>query len=146
MKVYSIGFAGKSAEEFFGLLKDERITKLVDVRLNNVSQLTGFTKKKDLEYFLRELCGAEYVHALELAPTKEIFDDYRAKKITWDQLEARYRDLLRERNVEAVLDRRIVEGPSVFLCSEASPAQCHRRLALEYLQEKWGGFDIVHLT
>jgi uncharacterized protein (DUF488 family) len=145
VKVYSIGFAGKSAEEFFGTLWREGIKKLVDVRLNNVSQLAGFTKSKDLKYFLRELGGADYRHELALAPTEELFKGFRQKKISWQELEASYLGMLRERQAEDNLDRAIVEGPSIFLCSEASPEHCHRRLALEYLQEKWGGFEIVHL-
>ena len=145
MKVYSIGFAGKSAEEFFYALRHEGIKKLVDVRLSNTSQLAGFTKSRDLAFFLREICGTEFVHELALAPSKELFDDFRHNRITWKQLEPSYIELLRDRRVEATLDRSLIQGPAVFLCSEASPTKCHRRLALEYLRDRWGGFEIVHL-
>jgi uncharacterized protein (DUF488 family) len=145
LQVYSIGFAKKTAEVFFAMLEEAKVRLLVDVRLNNVSQLAGFTRSKDLEYFLRELCGCGYAHELMLAPTKEMFDAYRNKAISWEELEVAYRALLDDRRVADALDRSIVEGPAVFLCSEPAPERCHRRLALEYLQEKWGGFDIVHL-
>jgi uncharacterized protein (DUF488 family) len=85
MEIYTVGFTQKSAAEFFDLLRSSGVRRLVDVRLNNVSQLAGFTKRNDLRFFLRELAGIEYVHEPRLAPTKEILDDYKKKRISWDQ-------------------------------------------------------------
>ncbi|MBI3973720.1 MAG: DUF488 domain-containing protein [Chloroflexi bacterium] len=142
--IYTLGFAGKSAEEFFGLLRRSGIKRVIDVRLNNVSQLAGFTKRQDIAFFLKELCGAEYVHEPMLAPTKEILDDYR-KDRSWARYTERYLALMAGREVESHVSRALFEGQTALLCSEPTPDRCHRRLALEYLQSKWGGMEIVHL-
>jgi len=140
--LHTIGFTQHSAAEFFGKLRAAGIERLVDVRLNNVSQLAGFAKRGDLEFFLRELCGAEYVHELRLAPRDEDLKAYRGGKMSWAEYEAVYLATLRERRAETMerFDKR-----SVLLCSEATPEQCHRRLAAEYLRETWGDVEIVHL-
>ncbi len=145
MEVYTIGFTRRSAEGFFQALRKAGIRTLVDVRLNNTSQLAGFTKKDDLAFFLRELCGADYRHEPSLAPTRDLLEDYAKKQIAWDEYEWRFLALLEERRVEEKLERGMFEGPTVLLCSEAGPERCHRRLALEYLARKWGDLEIVHL-
>lgn len=137
MAIYTAGFAEWTAEQFFGELKRRQVDQLIDVRLNNVSQLAGFAKKKDLEYFLRVICGADYRHEPLLAPTTEILKDYRSKKTSWTEYERLFMLLLAERRVESVLSRQILDGNPVFLCSEHKPDHCHRRLALEYLEERW---------
>lgn len=137
MAIYTAGFAEWTAEQFFGELKQRQVDQLIDVRLNNVSQLAGFAKKKDLEYFLRVICGAEYRHEPLLAPTAEMLKDYRSKKTSWTEYESLFTLLLAERRVESVLSRQMLDGNPVFLCSEHKPDHCHRRLALEYLEERW---------
>lgn len=149
MKIYTIGFTQKSAEKFFGLLKENNIKTLLDVRLNNVSQLAGFAKGRDLEYFLKEILGATYIHDLEFAPTKEILDNYKKKIITWDDYEKQYNRLLDNRNVkQRVIKKYGNEFDGVcLLCSEVEASKCHRRLAAEYIQEVINDEDIeiVHL-
>ena len=145
MEVYTIGFTKKLASKFFGELKRVGIKQLIDVRLNNSSQLAGFTKKNDLIFFLREICDASYFHEPLLAPTSEILTSYKKKKITWQDYERRFLDLMIERKVEEKINRNIFDQPTVLLCSESTAAQCHRRLVLEYLQSKWGNFEIIHL-
>lgn len=145
MEVYSIGFTKKKAEQFFGLLKGAGIRRVLDVRLNNVSQLAGFSKRDDLEYFLREICGAEYHHEPLLAPTKEILGDYRKRKGSWQEYERRFLGLMADRQVEKNLDVADFAMPTVLLCSEPAPDHCHRRLVLEYLQQKWSKLTIHHL-
>ena len=145
MEIYTIGFAKKSAEEFFGALRDAGIRRLVDIRLNNTSQLAGFTKKEDLAFFLKEVCGGEYMHKPVLAPTKEILDGYKRKKIDWEEYEVRFRNLMIERKAEKAIDKNLFEIPTVLLCSEPKADRCHRRLVAEYLKEKWGDLKIVHL-
>jgi uncharacterized protein (DUF488 family) len=145
MEVYTIGFTRKSAEEFFAALRRAGARKLVDVRLNNTSQLSGFAKKGDLAFFLRELCGAEYVHEPSLAPTRELLDAYSKGGMGWEEYERRYLALLESRKVEERLERSLLEGPAVLLCSEPGPERCHRRLAAEYLERAWGGLEIIHL-
>ena len=115
MAIFTAGFAEWTAEQFFGELKQRQVDQLIDVRLNNVSQLAGFAKKKDLEYFLRVICGAEYRHEPLLAPTAEMLKDYRSKKTSWTEYERLFALLLAERRVESVLSRQILDGNPVFL-------------------------------
>lgn len=145
MEIYTIGFTKKSAGEFFDLLKRHGIRRLIDVRLNNVSQLAGFSKRDDLAYFLRELVGAEYRHEPLLAPTQEMLDDYKKRRGSWSDYEARFLRLMEERRVEDKLDRSLFETPTILLCSEPTPEHCHRRLVVEYLDSCWGGVRAVHL-
>ena len=145
MEVYSIGFTKKTAQQFFDLLRRERIRRLLDVRLNNVSQLAGFTKRDDLKYFLREICSTEYLHEPLLAPTQEILDAYKKKHGGWEEYEQKFLALMSERNIEQRLDRSIFSVPTVLLCSEPTPERCHRRLVLDYLSNKWGTLSVRHL-
>jgi uncharacterized protein (DUF488 family) len=125
-------------------LKDTGIERLLDVRLNNASRFSGFTRRADLPFFLERLCGAEYVYEPRLAPTREILDAYR-KGGRWPDYERAFLELLRERRVEEALDRDLFAVPTVLLCSEASAEHCHRRLVLEYLDREWNGIRAVHL-
>jgi len=118
---------------------------LVDVRLNNVSQLAGFTKRDDLQYFLREICAADYIHEPLLAPTQEMLDAYKKEKGSWDDYEKEFIALMSTRKIEDRLDQSLFEVPTVLLCSEPTPDQCHRRLVVEYLSEKWGNLHARHL-
>ena len=145
MNLFTIGFTGKSAEKFFGLLKGSGARRLVDVRLNNVSQLAGFAKKKDLAYFVKELCGMEYSHLPELAPTQDILDEYKKNKGDWAVYERKFLELMRSRQIEKTVPRNVIEE-GCLLCSEDKPHHCHRRLVAEYLKEHWGEVEIKHLT
>jgi uncharacterized protein (DUF488 family) len=145
MEIYSIGFTKKSAGEFFGTLKANGIERLLDVRLNNTSQLAGFAKQSDLPFFLREICGIAYQHEPLLAPTQEILDAYKKSKTGWDTYTKSYLGLIRSRKVESVLSKGSFERRTVLLCSEATAEHCHRRLALEYLQRYWKDVVIHHL-
>jgi uncharacterized protein (DUF488 family) len=144
MEIYTIGFTRKSAQEFFDTLKRNNIRQIVDIRLKNTSQLAGYTKKGDLKYFLRELCGIDYYHFEFLAPPKEIRKQY-AKSKDWDIYSREYIELLESRNVLDKLEKSFFESRTCFLCSEASPEHCHRRLLTEYLKEHWGDIEVVHL-
>jgi uncharacterized protein (DUF488 family) len=145
IELYTIGFTGTSAANFFGRLRKAKIERLIDVRLNNVSQLAGFAKKNDLAFFLRELCDADYVHELLLAPRDEDLKAVRGGKMSWEAYEQAYAALLRERRVEATLSRELFDRRVVLLCSEAKPVYCHRRIAAEYLRDAWGDVTITHL-
>jgi len=145
MEIYSIGFTQKSASDFFGTLKANGIERLLDVRLNNTSQLAGFAKQSDLPYFLREICRAAYEHEPLLAPTQEILDAFKKHKGSWDAYTEAYLALIRARKVESALSRDSFEKKTVLLCSEPTAEHCHRRLALEYLQEHWNNVAISHL-
>ena len=144
MKLSTIGFTKKSARRFFDLLSQSGTKRIVDVRLNNGSQLAGFAKKDDLEYFLSELCGMEYVHLPTLAPTKEMLDDYKKRRGDWKTYEDRFIALMRERRIEETIPKEIV-ADGCLLCSEDKPHHCHRRLVAEYLKQHWGNVEIAHL-
>jgi uncharacterized protein (DUF488 family) len=145
VEIHTIGFTQRSAGEFFETLRRAGIRRLIDVRLNNTSQLAAFAKRDDLAYFLAEICGAEYLHCPELSPTKEILDAYKGRSISWNEYETRFIDLLTGRKVEETLDKALFAVPSVLLCSEPTAEHCHRRIVAEYLAAKWGDVHIVHL-
>ena len=145
MEIFSIGFTQKSAREFFSALKAHGIERLLDVRLNNTSQLAAFAKQADLAYFVSEICGAAYEHEPLLAPTQEILDAYKKQKGSWDAYTKAYLALIRSRKVESVLSKESFKKKTVLLCSEPTAERCHRRLALEYLQKYWQGVTIRHL-
>ena len=142
--LFTIGFNGKSAEEFFETLRNAAVRRLVDVRLNNVSQLAGFTKKRDLEYFLRSIAGIAYVHEPSLAPTKDILDAYKKKRIGWNEYESQFKQLLQSRRPHEQLTSSELDR-ACLLCSEPTPEHCHRRLVAEYLKEQWKDITIQHL-
>jgi uncharacterized protein (DUF488 family) len=144
MKIFTIGFTRKPAEIFFTRLQATGVKRLVDVRLNNVSQLAGFAKREDLRYFCRALCRIDYLHLRELAPTQEMLDAYKKKKGDWDLYARQFLALLGERRVEETISPETL-ADACLLCSEELPEQCHRRLAAEYLQRKWAGVAIEHI-
>jgi uncharacterized protein (DUF488 family) len=143
MKLFTIGFTKTSAETFFTKLAKSGARKLVDVRLNNVSQLAGFAKKEDLRYFVKKLCSMEYEHIPALAPTQDILDEYKKKGGAWDFYAEKFLKLMAQRHIED-LDRDQLDG-GCLLCSEDKPHHCHRRLVPEYLRGKWGNVEIEHL-
>ncbi len=145
MEIYTIGFTKKSAADFFEPLRKHSIDRLVDVRINNTSQLAGFTKRDDLNYFLHELLEAEYVHEPRLAPTKELLEAYRNGALDWPAYEDAFIGLMSERRIEETIPKGLFAGNVVLLCSEATADRCHRRLVLEYLDRAWGGVEAIHL-
>jgi uncharacterized protein (DUF488 family) len=145
MEIYSIGFTQKSAGEFFGALKAHGIQRLLDVRLNNTSQLAGFAKQSDLAYFLSEICGADYEHQPLLAPTQDILDAYKKQKGNWETYQEAFLALMTSRNIESNIDKESFKRKTVLLCSEPTAEHCHRRLVLEYLAERWEGVTIHHI-
>jgi len=144
MKVFTIGFTKKNAEQFFTRLKQPGLVRLVDARLNNVSQLAGFTKKDDLRFFLREINGIDYVHRPDLAPTKEILDEYKKNGRDWSAYERKFIELMARRRIEEKVPKDLIDG-GCLLCSEPTPEHCHRRLVAEYLRSRWGDLEIIHL-
>jgi uncharacterized protein (DUF488 family) len=144
MRVCTIGFTHKNAEEFFSRLKKSGVKRVVDVRLNNVSQLAGFSKRDDLKYFLKSILGIEYVHSPLLAPTQDILDEYKKDKGDWKVYEHKFLALMQQREIERQVPRELVEE-GCLLCSEDKPHFCHRRLVAEYLNGRWGGLRIEHL-
>ena len=144
MKVFTIGFTKKSAREFFGKLRRPGLVRLIDVRLNNVSQLAGFSKRDDLEFFCEAVLAIQYIHRPELAPTQALLDAYKKDRGDWIEYEKRFLSLVAERQVEETVERTVIDG-GCLLCSEPTPEHCHRRLVAEYLQRKWGELEIEHI-
>lgn len=144
IRLYTIGFTKKKAETFFGALKKAGIKRIIDVRLNNVSQLAGFAKRNDLTFFLKELCECDYRHIPLLAPTKDILDRYKNKKMSWTDYESQFDKLMKERKIETLVTREELDG-ACLLCSEPTAEKCHRRLVAEYLKKKLGEIEIKHL-
>lgn len=146
MEIFTIGFAQTPAAEFFGKLNEAGVRRLLDVRLNNTSQLAGYAKRDNLSYFLRTICDADYEHEPLLAPTQEMLDAYKKQKGSWEAYEVAFLALMDERRIDRQLDReRFEHTPTVLLCSERTAEHCHRRLVLEYLQQKWPNLVPVHL-
>jgi uncharacterized protein (DUF488 family) len=145
MKIFTIGFTKKSARDFFAKLRRPGIKRLVDVRLNNVSQLAGFTKKDDLRFFTEAICGIEYVHLPELAPTQQMLDAYRKAKGGWANYEQEFLNLMSQREIEDKVKKDVIDG-GCLLCSEEKPEHCHRRLVAEYLKGKWANVEIEHIV
>lgn len=144
MKLFTIGFTKKSAEQFFTALQAAGVQRLIDVRLNNTSQLAGFSKRDDLQYLLRAIAAIPYSHLPELAPTDAILDAYKKKQIEWPVYEERFRSLLNDRRSAETLDATLFAN-ACLLCSEEKPDHCHRRLVAEHLAGKWPNVEIVHL-
>jgi uncharacterized protein (DUF488 family) len=146
MEIFTIGFAQTPAAEFFGKLKRAGIGRLLDVRLNNTSQLAAYAKRDDLRYFVRAICNAEYEHEPLLAPTQEMLDAYKKLKGRWSDYEEQFLALMAQRRIEENLSRERFESlPTVLLCSERTAEHCHRRLVLEYLAASWPEVVAVHL-
>ncbi|MBI5584385.1 MAG: DUF488 domain-containing protein [Deltaproteobacteria bacterium] len=144
IRLYTIGFTQKSAEAFFTALKAAGIRRLMDIRLNNVSQLAGFAKRDDLAYFLKALGGIEYLARPDWAPTQDLLDRYRKKTIRWDGYEREFMEIIRERGIEKTIDPARLDR-ACLLCSEPTAEHCHRRLIAEYLRDRLGNIILCHL-
>ena len=144
IKIFTIGFTRKTAEEFFTLLLRAGVKRVIDIRLNNTSQLAGFTKKDDLGYFLKAIGKIDYLHRPDLAPTQQIMDAFKKRNGSWQDYERDFRALLRERKVESEVSPELLDE-ACLLCSEEKPLHCHRRLVAEYFRSKWGNVEIIHL-
>ena len=144
MKLFTIGFTKNSAEEFFTRLRKAGVRRVVDVRLNNTSQIAGFAKARDLKYFLHAIVGIDYMHIPDFAPTQDILDDFKKRKGSWAQYESKFRDLMAKRRIANTAANALREN-DCLLCSEHTPEHCHRRLVAEHLHEKLGNIEVIHL-
>ncbi len=144
MIIHTIGFTRKSAEAFFSSLRAAGVRRVVDTRLYNTSQLSGFAKQDDLRYFLDKIASIEYRHEPLLAPTADILEAYKKKTISWKHYEEAYLALMQSRQIESRMNREALSD-ACLLCSEADPLHCHRRLAAEYLSDRWGDLQIDHI-
>ena len=144
MKIFTIGFTKTSAEEFFTHLQNAGVRRIVDIRLNNTSQIAGFAKARDLKYFLCAIAGIDYIHIPDFAPAQEIIDNFKKKKGPWAEFESGFRDLMAHRRMAETAAKTLREN-DCLLCSEHTPEHCHRRLLAEHLQEQLNNIEVVHL-
>lgn len=142
--LFTVGFTKKTAEAFFTRLQQAGVKRVIDTRLNNNSQLAGYSKRDDLAYFLRSIAGIEYVHLLDLAPTKEMLDRYKKIDRDWPAYEREFRSLIVDRKIDETIEPNLFDG-GCLLCSEHEPHHCHRRLVAEYLRDRWEDVKIEHL-
>jgi len=143
MRIFTIGFTKTSAENFFKRLRKSGVKRIIDTRLNNTSQLSGFAKGSDLDFFLKSLCNIEYTQNLDFTPTKEMLSQYRKKEISWDDYEKQFNQLIQSRKIEST-NKNLLED-ACLLCSEEKPHHCHRRLVAEYLEKNWSSIEVIHL-
>src|SRR6266478_3113254 len=145
----TIGFTGKTAEEFFTLLTDAGLRQVIDIRQNRSGQLSGFSKHPDLSFFLKKIAGIEYLHDPLLAPPPDLLKDYRRTK-NWPSYEADFLAVMKQRGIPANLDTFWWSPNVALLCSEPSPEKCHRRLVADLLAGYWRqqgyGVEIRHLV
>ena len=145
-KIFTIGFTRKTAEEFFKTLEENGVKKIIDVRFNNTSQLLGFSKYPDIEYFLRELIGAEYFHDKKFAPSEKILKRYKKHLIGWDDYEKEFADLMDYRDIDVYITDKYAKADNIcLLCTEVSSENCHRRLVAEKIAEVLEDVEIIHL-
>jgi uncharacterized protein (DUF488 family) len=145
MDVFTIGFAKKSAKDFFNLLQKNNIEYIIDVRLNSKGQLAGFTKQDDLSFFLDRLLNCKYVQIKTLAPTKELLSQYR-KSNDWNEYANNFELLMDERKIPFALNKELFEKSiCCLLCSEARPEKCHRRLVAERMAKYWPNVKVCHI-
>ena len=145
-KIFTIGFTKMTAEEFFTCLERNRVKRIVDVRLYNTSQLLAFSKYPDIEFFLRNLSGIDYVHDLQFAPSEKILESYKKKYITWEEYEEAFAALMATRDIDKYILKNYANAENYcLLCTEVSPENCHRRLVAEKIKEVLGDVEIVHL-
>ncbi len=135
-KLYTIGFTKKKAEDFFEILKSNNIEKIIDIRLNNTSQLAGFSKYPDIEFFLNEILNVKYSHDSFLSPLESTLKKYKKKQISWDSYVQEFNDTMEERKInEYILNKYSSDDNICLLCSEASPVNCHRSIVSKIFRE-----------
>lgn len=144
IELFTIGFTKKSAEQFFNLLQTNQVQKIIDTRVSATSQLAGFAKQKDLQFFAKAICGMDYLHEKDFAPALERMRQYRKKEMTWEEYAEDYLNLLDLRKIAHKTNIDLLHQ-NCLLCSEHLPDFCHRRLLAEYLQAKFNGVEIQHL-
>lgn len=145
--IFTIGFTQKNAENFFDLLTQNKIDLLIDIRLNNTSQLAGFAKYPDIQFFLKRIGQINYVHDIALSPTEDLLKDYKNKKISWSEYESVFEKIMLERNIGNHIQEqytKLSDKNICLLCSEPTASQCHRRLVAEHFK-KVLKMDVVHL-
>lgn len=146
-KLYTIGFTKKSAQRFFELLEMNNVNTIIDIRLNNTSQLSGFAKYPDIKFFLKRISNIDYLHDLNFSPTEDILKNYKKKIYTWQDYVKHFENLMIEREIE----KHIINSYSdcfeknyCLLCSEDTHENCHRSLVATRFIRLFG-VELKHL-
>jgi len=147
MRILTIGSNRKSAETFFELLRKNNVTYILDVRLKNTSQLAGFAKGNDLEYFAAKILGIGYRHDVRFAPDEGLFEKRKANELNMDQFASRFQEILDRRNIKGVLLEEYADTIDglCLLCSEEDHRECHRSVVADFVAEVFGGTEVVNL-
>ena len=145
-EIYTIGFTKKTAQTFFELLKEKQIEIVLDIRLNNTSQLAAFTKYPDIEYFLHEISNIAYIHDTKFSPTEETLNRYKKKEINWDQYVEEFIQTMKSREIAKYIKANyLIEKKICLLCSEVTAIQCHRSLIANEFKEIINELKVIHL-
>ena len=145
-EIFTIGFTKKTAEEFFYLLESHDVSKVIDVRLFNTSQLLAFSKYPDIEYFLRRIAGIDYFQDMHFTPTERLLESYKKKFIDWRGYEEAFAALMAVRDIDDYILKNYADAEGLcLLCTEQSPLNCHRRLVAERIADVLGDVEIFHL-
>ena len=144
INLFTIGFTKKSAEEFFNLLISNRVERIVDIRINNSSQLSRFAKAEDLQYFAKAIGNIDYLYRTDFAPTIDLMKKIRKNEMSWEEYEVEYLNFLDMRKIAKKVNVEEFNN-NCFLCSEHTPEKCHRRLLVEYFQKLNNDVKIIHL-
>lgn len=145
--IFTIGFTKKSAKYFFEILKEKQIALMLDVRLNNTSQLSGFSKYPDIEYFLNSICNIQYINDVNFSPEEWVLKDYKSKKLTWNEYVDYFDTAMKERQILEYIKvnySSFDEKNICLLCSEDKPDKCHRLLVAQRFKQVFG-CNIIHL-
>ena len=149
INIYTIGFTKKSAESFFNSISENKINLVIDVRLNNNSQLAGFSKYPDVVYFLKKCCNCDYVSDKQFAPKDTTLLAYRKNEIDWDEYVVQFYGTMKERDInQYILDKYsdVVKSKTIcLLCSEEDYAFCHRTLVAKIFQSIFQNVNLIHL-
>ena len=146
--LYTIGFTKKNAKAFFELLSESKVNIVLDIRLNNTSQLAGFSKYPDIEYFLSHLCCIDYVHDISFTPERETLEAYKKNEINWVEYVKQFRATMDSRKILEYIKKNyeFINNKTVcLLCSELKADKCHRSLVAEYFTETYNDLKVVHL-
>ncbi len=145
MKLYTIGFSGKTAQQFFEILKKNKVDCLLDIRIYPSSDDAGFCYQVNLPYFLNEIANCDYRYCPELAPTEHLLDNYHLDP-DWEKYVKKFTSLMEKRKIPFSLDREFFKKRNCcFLCFEPIPEFCHRRLVSERIQKHWKDVEVIHL-
>lgn len=115
---------------------------MIDIRLK--PQGGGFARKKDLPYFLSAIGNIVYQYVPECAPTPELFNGIKSDMITFTQFRKEYLKLIKVRDMPALFSKKNLSN-ACFLCYEADPDYCHRKILAEYLDDVFEIGEVIHL-